>query len=197
MKPDSYFIAVTAPGELAERVQQYRDLATPYSNFKTPLHITIIPPFYLESTEEGFIKLLENSFTGLGSQKITLDTIAYFEHRSSVVYLKPDEESEIFLKKLFGAISTVLYGFIPTGEVTVKRQFNTSMYPEDMRPHLTLAKRVPLNKLGQMKKVLEKFSEIFVFTVTGIDIYKQSNSFGTWMKIKEIPLFSNPINQLE
>jgi len=197
MKPDSYFIAVTAPGELAERVQQYRDLATPYSNFKTPLHITIIPPFTLESTEENFIKLLENNITGLSAGKITLDSLDYFEHRSSVVYLKPDKKSELYLKEIFASISTILYECNPSGKVIVKRQFNTSMYPEDMHPHLTIAKRIPLNKLGQIKKVFEKFNEIFVFNITGIDIYKQANGFGPWIKIMEIPLLSNPINQLE
>src|ERR1700677_4399433 len=104
MKPNSYFIAVSLPGDLSGKVQKYRDLAPLYSAFKTPLHITIIPPFYLELQEKELLELLKKNIKNLPTGEITLNSVAYFEHRSSVVYLKPDDKSEAYLKQLFASI---------------------------------------------------------------------------------------------
>lgn len=181
MKPDSYFIAVTVPPQLSERMQKYRDFIPAYSTFNTPLHITIIPPFYLESPEKNLLELLEKNVSILPSANITFNTLAYFEHRSSIVYLKPDIRSETYLKRLFGVIPPIL-------KDTIKRQFNKSSNPEEFHPHLTIAKRIPLNKLDPIKSIFQNFNEIFSFDIMTIDVYKQANSYGPWTKIAEIAL---------
>jgi len=190
LKPDSYFIAVTMPDTLAERVQKYRDLVPDYSTFRTPLHITIMPPFYLESSKETLIELLKKTISTQPSKSITLDAIAYFEHKNSVVYLKPDNLSEDYLKKLFAAIPSILSD-------TIKRQFNKSSDSKDFHPHLTIAKRIPLNKLYPIKTFFQSFEEVFIFNVTAMDVYKQSNSYGPWTKITEIALSENQSEQRE
>jgi 2'-5' RNA ligase len=182
MKPDSYFIAVTLPFIHSEKVQEYRDLVPLYSAFKTPLHITLLPPFYLELPEEELIELLEKNFKSLPSGEIVLNSVAYFEHRSSVVYLKPDDKSEIYLKLLFTSIPLIL-------KDTIKRQFNKSANPQDFHPHMTIAKRIPLHKLPPIKKLFEDFNDSFSFYAVKIDVYKQSHSYGSWLKIREIPLY--------
>jgi 2'-5' RNA ligase len=178
------------PASQSERVQKYRDLIPVYSTFKTPLHITIIPPFYLESTEKNLVDILKKNISVLPSATITLDSIAYFEHRSSVVYLKPDISSETYLKKLFAAIPFIL-------KDTIKRQFNKSSNPDDFHPHLTIAKRIPLNKLYPIKGIFQSFNDVFTFNVTAIDIYRQPHSYGPWTKIAEISLSAIPAEQTE
>lgn len=181
MKPDSYFIALSPPAEFSFKVQKYRDLVSSYSIFKTPLHITLIPPFYLELQEKEMVELLEKNIRKLSSREIVLKSIDYFEHRSSVVFMKPDQPSQLYLKTLFTAISAIIKG-------TIKRQFNKSPDANDFHPHLTIAKRIPLHKIPSLKKLFENFNEAFSFHAGDIDVYKQNNSYGPWTKIVEIPM---------
>jgi 2'-5' RNA ligase len=178
----SLFIGVTMPLELVTKVKPYLELLKPYSSFRTPLHITLLPPFLIAETEvKELITVLKSIFADSKQGTITLDSIAYFKGNKSVVFLKPDNDSFSYLHNLHIKATAALDD--SEKESTPNSIQNKAKY----RPHLTIGKRIPRNAVPDVIGKFENFKDVFSFNVSSVDIYKQEKD-SSWVKYAEIGL---------
>jgi len=100
-----YFIALVAPGEINKEVLEWKNFMKERHGcvvaLRSPAHITLIPPFWLdESLEQN----LENAVTGFSTQKrsfqIQLKNFSAFKPRVIYVSVEPNEELQELQRSL-------------------------------------------------------------------------------------------------
>ncbi len=128
-----YFIAVLCPPELDKKVLQYKLWMKEQFGctvaMKSPAHITLVPPFWLENESES--KLLEHfhAFTS-DMQEIQIQTNGYGHFSKRVLYLNVEKNPALEELKL-------------QAEAHFITAFNKAIRKEDreFHPHVTIATR--------------------------------------------------------
>lgn len=128
-----YFIALVAPKEINDEVLKWKQYMKErfgcVVGLRSPAHITLIPPFWMENTLENE---LENVITGFSEQQISFEINLrnFSAFKPGVIYVDvlPNES----LRKLH----LQLQGFLLNG-----RPFPIKQEDRPFRPHVTIATR--------------------------------------------------------
>jgi len=128
-----YFIAVLCPPELDKKVLKYKLWMK--KNFgctvamKSPAHITLVPPFWLENKEEPVLmKALLSFSTDIGELTILLNGFGHFDKRVLFISAAPNpglEEIKLQAENYFNS--------------SVSDKIRKDNRP--FRPHITIAAR--------------------------------------------------------
>ena len=114
-----YYVAIVCPAEVDEKVAHCKQwMKEQYScavALKSPAHITIIPPFWLENSREAELqKALESFISDMDETEIQLEGFSHFGKKALFIRVKEnpalDEikmQTEIHFIQSFGAIIKV------------------------------------------------------------------------------------------
>ena len=180
---DSYLLAITPPKDVSEKVDEYRKKYKKHTYFITP-HITIYPPFYIDSANENdIISILIEKLKSIKSDEIIIDSLGYFENGNdtNVAYFKPNDSAIIYLREIFSICSLALRSHIHN---------KYESHPSGFKPHMTISSDIPNDVFLNIKSELKNTKELFKFKVESVDVYKQQGKSGIWNKIKEVDLKS-------
>ncbi len=171
-----FYVAVLCPPEIDKKIQAYklwmRDRFGCTVALKSPAHITLIPPFWLENEkEQQLIETIHSFKTGIDPFTITLKDFSHFSNR--VLFISVEENHQLgSLRK-----ATENHFFLSFHEVTK---------PDDRpyHPHITIANRDI--KPGDFNKAWHHFKQISFkeqFKASAISLLKLSA--GKWNVIAE------------
>lgn len=143
-----YFVAIVCPPPLNEKVLQFKnwmkDQFGCVAALKSPAHITLIPPFWLDDAGESELLQVLQSFTS-DVDELLIQTAGFSHFRKGVLFIavkdNPDMEQ---LKK--------------QAETHFVQSFDKLIKQEDrpFHPHITIANRDM--KLAHFEKAWEHFS---------------------------------------
>jgi 2'-5' RNA ligase len=130
---EMYFVAIVLPEDLNKKVLHYKTLMLERFNctvgLKSPAHITIIPPFWLNEELEASLKNdIETISAGITPFSITTNNIAAFKPRTIFI----DVENNSALNNAKEQAETV---FIK------KEQYKIKLDKRPYHPHITIATR--------------------------------------------------------
>ena len=126
-----YFIAIVLPTELNKKVLKYKDyMDDKYSckvGLKSPAHITLVPPFWMEEEKEGqLIKDIER----ISVQPFTTSTNNFSAFKPKTIFIAPVlNESLIQLKQLTDAA------------FNNNEDYKIKIDTRPFHPHITIATR--------------------------------------------------------
>ncbi|MDB5194698.1 MAG: hypothetical protein JWN50_712 [Parcubacteria group bacterium] len=181
---DSYFLAVTPPEDICSKIDVYRKKFSKFSSYQVAPHITIYPPFVLDSITESELRArLEESLRNMPSATVTTDSVGYFDNGSAqnAVFFKPDDVSTAYLTQLFAYTSKLL-------QDTTKGKYSEYRSETVFNPHMTIASHIPDASFEEIKERTRGINELFTFEAKTLDLYKQEGASGVWTKEKEILL---------
>ncbi len=171
-----YYIAIICPGEPGNKIMRLKHWMKEQFGcvvaLKSPAHITLIPPFWLEETAEEKLQQMLLSFTSNADElEIHLDGFSHFGKRVLFVQVKEDPAMEEIKKQV---------------ELHFLRSFQDVIKPDDrpFHPHITIANRDM--KPGDFYKAWQHFSQTEfkeVFRAKTISLLKLSP--GKWDVIGE------------
>ena len=129
---DLYFIGLIAPSAIEEPVLGWKLWMREHFGckvaLKSPAHITLIPPFYMEaSNEQAVINFLDEFVKGFPPIDIRLDGFGSFSRRVIFVHVEPNPA----LNNLYDQVSHRFHQVMPDFEPD-KRPFQA---------HITIANR--------------------------------------------------------
>ena len=162
-----YFVALVAPGEIDQQVLKWKSFFK--ENYgctvalKSPAHITLIPPFWMnEQLENDLIKSIDEFSAAKNKFEIALKDFAAFKPR--VIYV--DVLKNEMLNELHGSLSDFIY---QQNKYPVKKE------DQSFHPHVTLATR------DLYKKAFYEAWEIFsvkkyeaLWVVNGISLLRHN-----------------------
>ena len=99
-----YYIALVCPPETNKKIEQFKLWMKEQFGcivaLKSPGHITLIPPFWLDNTREATLQETLQSFkASLGNLKIELDGFSHFNKRVLFVQVKENLQMEKLQKQ--------------------------------------------------------------------------------------------------
>ena len=173
-----YFVAVVCPVEIEKKVHHLkvwmRDHYGSKVALRSPAHITLVPPFWLDQEKEN---TLLDDFMSFHSEltpfEISLDGFSHFSNRVIFVSLKENESLQ----------------HLQLESVIHFRKYLTGIKAEDDRPftpHVTIANRD--HKPGDFKKAWEHFARLKLeesFLSGQLSLLKLGNE--GWKVVKEKP----------
>ena len=171
-----YFIALVAPGEINTQVLKWKHFMKEHFGcsvaLRSPAHITLLPPFWLEDTKEIELQQILGSFTSdIAELEIQLDGFSHFGNR--VLFVKVREN--LALEQLRNQTEN---HFIQSFTDVIKKE------NRPFHPHITIANRDL--KPGGFEKAWEHFSKKEfkeAFRAKKISLLKLNA--GTWDVINE------------
>ncbi len=171
-----YFVALVCPPALDEKVLRFKNWMKAQFGcvvaLRSPGHITLVPPFWLEEWREAELHEALRSFTGnIDEVDISLDGFSHFDKRVLFVQVK-DNSPLGELRADVGSHFIELFGEIIKED---KRPFH---------PHITIANRDM--KPGDFEKAWSHFSQKEfkeTFRATTISLLKLKS--GKWNVIGE------------
>jgi len=142
-----YFIAIVAPEEVNATVLKWKQLMKERFDcavaLRSPAHITLIPPFWLDENEEHELKNAIGNFSqSCAGFEVSLKNFAAFQPRVIYVDVLPNQQLQ--------SIHARLEEFL-----AAKRQFPISKGERPLHPHVTIATR------DLHKKAFQEAWEIF------------------------------------
>ena len=143
-----YFVALVAPTEIDQRVLKWKNFFKEnYSctvALKSPAHITLIPPFWMnEDLEKDLINSINEFSTGKNKFEIILKDFAVFKPR--VIYV------DVLKNEALAQLHELLTDFI-----LAQNKFPVKKEDRPFHPHVTLATRDLYKKA--FYEAWEKFS---------------------------------------
>ena len=173
-----YFIGIVAPEEINSRVTEWKNYMLQHFNCKvalrSPAHITLIPPFNLDRTEEA---LLTSDILGFASGRqpfqVTMKNFSSFPPRVIFAGVEPSEELKNLQKDL--------------EEYLVNKSYPVKKSARPFHPHVTIANR-DLRKEDYQKAFNYFNSTTFgaAFTATHIDLMISKPE--GWVTASHIPM---------
>jgi len=133
MSSGMYYMAVVAPEEVNSKVKKFKEFMKERFGctvaLKSPAHITLIPPFWHDDTDEEKMKEWLKEFSkGKTEFPLELDGFSSFPPRVLFVKVKPSDP----LEKLKGQLEEYL---IDHSNLPVKKETRS------FHPHITIANR--------------------------------------------------------
>jgi len=135
MKPTAYmyYVAIVCPPNVDEKVLHYKNWMKEQFDcivaLKSPAHITMIPPFWLEETrQETLLQTLASFESPLQELEIILDGFSHFGKRVLFIQVKKN---------------LLLSGIKKQTEDHFIKTFSHTIRPDerDFHPHITIANR--------------------------------------------------------
>lgn len=179
----THFIGVLAPDGIAAKLEDCRRYMNEKygckSGFKTPIHVTLVPPFCLDerfSTKDLADAILHDVASKSEEFKFTahIENFDAFGDRTVFAKVVQDEKWTKLRDAVFGSVLKVAPGCAKKD----KRTF---------QPHLTVANRdIPA---GASKDVLEVFNELNLvadFEVDNITVFERHE--GKWIAAKTLEM---------
>jgi 2'-5' RNA ligase len=128
-----YFIAMVAPPDINETILKWKQLMKERFGclvaLRSPAHITLIPPFWLDETTEDELKKTIQSFSKSQNQfEIRLKNFSAFKPRVIYVDVLPNEQ----LQSLHDDLEEYLIA---------KNRFSISKEERPLHPHISIAAR--------------------------------------------------------
>jgi 2'-5' RNA ligase len=128
-----YFMAIVAPEEVNGTILKWKQLMKERFGcvvaLRSPAHITLIPPFWLDEKEEYQLKDAIGEFSQSCARfEVCLTNFSAFKPRVIYVDVAPNEE----LQSLHGRLEEFL---------VAKKQFSISKEERPLRPHVSIATR--------------------------------------------------------
>ncbi len=166
-----YFVAIVSPPPVDKKVQRYKywmkDQFGCVVALKSPVHITLIPPFWLDERRESELLNIFQSFTSdMDELEIQLDSFSHFGKKVLFVHIKEDPVLQELQQQ------TEDYFLQHVGDVIKKDE-------RPFRPHITLANRDM--KPGDFEKAWHYFSEkIFHETFHSRTVSLLKLNLGKW-----------------
>lgn len=121
-----------------------------------------------------------NRLIKIETEEIKIDSIGSFEEGNNVIFFKPDQKSEEYLKDLFEKVTN---GLKPLVKDAYK---NYNLKIDNYNPHITIAEKIPEEKFKLIKQELSRENFDFSFKVDSIYLFKQEENSREWIKVKEI-----------
>jgi 2'-5' RNA ligase len=133
MMSKMYFIAIVAPEEVNATILKWKQLMKERFNcavaLRSPAHITLIPPFWLDEKDENELKNAIGEFSqSCASFEISLKNFATFKPRVIYVDVLPNQQLQ--------SLHVQLEEFL-----VVKEQFPIDKEERPLHPHVTIATR--------------------------------------------------------
>lgn len=142
-----YYIAVVCPGEINDKILHYKNWMKQQFDcivaLKSPAHITLIPPFWLDAEREQELQQAVQSFPAINEFGIQLDGFSHFTNR--VLFINVRENAELGELKQQAELH-----FIPLFPGVIKKD------ERPFHPHITIANRDM--KPGHFVKAWQHFS---------------------------------------
>lgn len=163
-----YFIGIPLPKEEDKFLNFLKQQFNPKNRLSSPAHITLIPPF--EYTNE--ISLINNLKDFCKKQKtffVSFKKINNFiQPKYGTVFLAPEDSKDMY----------ILYN-------NLVRTF--SFFPKSGKfvPHLTIANRIPFEKIDEIKKQLNDMYISLELKVNRIMIYRKTKN-ESWKELIKI-----------
>ena len=172
-----YYVALLCPQEIDKKVLEYKRWMKDHfgctAALKSPAHITLIPPFWLDEEKEATLHQTIKTFTSdIGSLQIELINFSHFNKRTLYVLVKDQPDLEKLKQQAESHFIRSLPGIVKKSD----RPFH---------PHITIATRDL--KPSDFIKSWEHFSKV-MFTET---FFAQSISLlklgkGNWKVIEQL-----------
>lgn len=162
-----YFIAIVLPQPLHEKILKYKQMMLEKYNckvgLKSPAHITLVPPFWMEDEKEHqLISDIDSLFNHLHAFHITTNNFSAFKPSTIFIAVAPNE-----------ALNEVKKA---TDEVFKNNSFyNIKIDTRAFHPHITIATRdLPKKSFLEIWPwfVEKKFTE--QWTAEGISVLKHN-----------------------
>jgi 2'-5' RNA ligase len=172
-----YYVAILCPQEIDEKIEGYKhwmkDRYGCVAALKSPAHITLIPPFWLEDKREPELQQALQTFTSnIPKPEIRVKGFSHFNR--TVLYAEVDQNMTI--DQLKRAVETHFISLFPGVIKKDDRPFH---------PHITIATRDL--KPADFVKAWEHFSTMnfaATFITSNISLLKLSS--GRWNEIAHI-----------
>lgn len=128
-----YFIAIVLPEELNRRIAKYKHLAEERWNCKvalrSPAHITILPPFWMDETlEQELIAATNDISSAVTSFTITTANFSAFRPRTIFIAISTNDQ--------LGSVKEVLDQYFKE-----HKHFKAKPDGRPFHPHITIATR--------------------------------------------------------
>jgi 2'-5' RNA ligase len=178
---NAYALAVIPPKNISEMVDFYRRKYAKYTSYVIVPHLTIIPPFYIQSGDEAeIIGVLEAGFKSTKPEKVVIEKIGYFEGKNNVAFFQPDSRSSAFLRDLLMKATNRLSG-------RVKDVYDDySFAPEEFKFHMTIAEAIPGEQLPKIREELSSVVFRGSFLVSSVRLFRNSDDSNVWSELVEI-----------
>ena len=129
---DMYFVALVLPVELDKKVLKYKQyMFEKYKcsvGLKSPAHITLVPPFWMEPEKEEQLLRDIGRFNQLHSFPVQTDNFSAFKPRTIFIALSPND----LLNNLKSAVNDFFKG---------NEQYKIKTDDRPFHPHITIATR--------------------------------------------------------
>ncbi|OIP44416.1 MAG: hypothetical protein AUK31_09405 [Fibrobacteres bacterium CG2_30_45_31] len=172
-----YFLAISLGEKISKAIEE---ISKKYcgSAGKQPFpHLTIYPPFFVETSEEDIVEALQSALVGIAKKTLTLNSIGFFE-RKNVVYLCPNSDSKKWLGDLASLSATALQGKMK--DVRGKH----ALYV----PHIALAKRIPEEEFQKIRSQIARLDPNLSFNTSSVTLYKWNDASKRWQTATNITL---------
>lgn len=128
-----YFIAIVLPHHLNKKVLQYKQMMLDKYNckvgLKSPAHITLVPPFWVEEDkEQPLINEIDTLSSRLNSFLISTDNFSAFKPRTIFIAVTPNVQLNEVKKTTDEAFKNNSY-------------YNVKIDMRPFHPHITIATR--------------------------------------------------------
>jgi 2'-5' RNA ligase len=160
-----YYIAIVCPPDLQQKILRHKQWMKEHFGcvvaMRSPAHITLIPPFWLEDSREDILRETLKSFnTGTTDLVVSLDGFSHFGKRVLFAHVENTPRLEDIKKQV---------------ESHFVQYMGDIIKPEDhpFHPHITIANRDM--KPSDFNKAWEHFSNTVFrerFSVNGISLLK-------------------------
>ena len=162
-----YFIALVLPEELNKKVVEYKNFMLEKFHckvgLKSPAHITIVPPFWMEEEKEkALLHDIETISTGLIHFPVATNNFAAFRPRTIFIGVQPNEYLDQ-LKK------------VSDDFFEQKQEYKLKIDRRPFHPHITIATRDLFKKAFHEAWPLfehKKFEE--EWTATGLSVLRHN-----------------------
>ena len=182
---DMYFMAIVLPEDLNKEVLHYKQYMLDKYNckvgLKSPAHITITPPYWMERTkEEGLLNQLDTVCSGLPAFPVTTKNFSVFKPRTIFIDVEVDQP----LKYAKSSIDRFFKAHPKYGAKIESRPFH---------PHITIATRDLYKKaFAEAWSFFEHKEFSTDFIATGIAVLRHNKV--NWDVIHTSPFTASPIS---
>ena len=171
----THFLGVSVPDDITRTLEECRRYMNRVfgckSGHKTPIHITLVPPFCLPEsyTTDDLIIAIQNEVLPAAAKlcfNAHIDNFDAFGDRTIFAKVLQDEKWTVLRDKVFTAIANAVQGCIKKDH----RPF---------RPHLTVANRdIPAGASVQALQTMNELHLVKDFPVDNITVFE--SRFGKW-----------------
>ncbi len=163
-----YFVAIVLPEELNQKILIWKNYMKEHYGcsvaLKSPAHITLIPPFWMEEELEENLKVDLHEFSALQSSfNIELNNFSSFKPR--VIFL--EVETNESLQELKDKLEIEL----------LEKKFPIKKDERAFHPHITIANRDLRKKdFAEANDHFQKISYIQEFSASGLSLLRHDGS---------------------